>query len=81
MFIPDAVMQNVWLLYRKSDASQSRPIDLFQKRSYRYLPPKILVSASWVRSVGRPILVSSRKLVKVPEPVRFDGQGHFKKAT
>ena len=47
MFIPDAAMQNVWLLYRKSDASQSRPLDLFQKRSYRYLPPKILVSASW----------------------------------
>ena len=28
-------------------------------------------------SVGHPILVASRKLVKVPEPVYFDGQGRY----
>ena len=30
-----------------------------------------------VGSVGRQILVTSRKLVKVPEPVRFDGHRHY----
>ena len=30
-----------------------------------------------VDSVGRQILVAPRKLVKVPEPIRFDGQGNY----
>ena len=34
MFMPDTTMQNAWLLYRKSDASKSRPRSFgFQKRS------------------------------------------------
>ena len=28
MFMPNAAMKNTWLLYRKSDGSNSRPLDL-----------------------------------------------------
>ena len=61
-------------------ASQDHSI-CFRREVIDIYRRKYLSRHRGVRSVGRPILVSSRKLVKVPEPVRFDGQGHFKKAT
>ena len=78
MFIPDAAMKNAWLFYRKSDASKSKPLSVlsFRRKVINIYRRKYASYQRGVGSVGHPILVASRKLVKVPEPVYFDGQGH-----
>ena len=77
MFMPDDAMQNALLLHRKSDASNSRPLKLlgFGREIVDIYRRKYSSRKCGVASVGRPILVASRNLVKVPEPSRFDGQG------
>lgn len=56
-------------------ASQDHSI-CFRREVIDIYRRKYLSRHRGVGSVGRPILFSSRKLVKVPEIVRFDGQGH-----
>ena len=79
IFMPDAAIQNAWLLYRKSDASKLRPLNLlgFRREFVDICRRKYSSRQRGVGSVERPILVASKKLVKVPEPVRFDGQGNY----
>ena len=80
MFMPDSAMQNAWLLYRQSDASKSIPLDLlgFRKEVVGIYCQKHLSWQSGVGSVGHPVLVTSRKLVHLSEPVRIDEQGHYR---
>ena len=62
----------------KSEASRSRPLNLlgFRREVVHIYRQKYPSEQCEVGSVGCPILVASRKLVKVPESVCFDEQGH-----
>ena len=78
--IPDAAMQNAWLLYKQSDASQSIPLELlvFRREVVGIYCRKYLSRHRGVDSAGCQILVASRKLVQVSEPVGFGGQEQYR---
>ena len=69
-----------WIAWTKISASTESLSTLrngFRREVVDICRRKHLSRQRRVDSVGRQILVAPRKLVKVPEPIRFDGQGNY----
>ena len=74
-YMPDVAMQNAWLLYRKSSAGSSNPMDLFHFR--REVCQVYLTSYTSRPAVGRPMWHKVSLDRRVLADVRFDGREHY----
>lgn len=74
-YMPDVAMQNAWLLYRKSSATLTRPMDLLQFR--REVCQVYLTRYAYRSNIGRPMRQQVCLDRRVLADVRFDGREHY----
>ncbi|KAL8585552.1 hypothetical protein ACOMHN_046212 [Nucella lapillus] len=71
----ELVMQNAWLLYRRTDAQNAESLDLLAFR--RRVVQVYLMRHAAIAMPRRAAQLALPAVHKVPNEVRFDGVGHF----
>ena len=74
-FLPDMIVQNCWLLYRKTPGNRENSMDLLDFR--RNIVRIYIMRFSQRSAIGRPVVRARRRLNRVPDAVRLDGRNHF----
>ena len=74
-FVPDAVVQNAWQIYRQSPAHVQQPLSLLQFR--RSIVHTYVMKYRSRPDIGRPVGRSRCLDERLPTDVRYDGLHHY----